>query len=62
MNIKLNMSTFMLILDTLYGSLSLADGGRLFKYTRDQRELVFRELEKSLQEVKLTVEVTQNEN
>ena len=57
MNIKMSLSAFMVVLDTLYGSTAVKDNGQLFRYSYEQRETVFRALEETLKSISVNVEV-----
>jgi len=54
---KISLSDLNVIVDTLLGSTSIADGGRLFKYTADTRRGVSKKLIEKMSEVNLDIEV-----
>jgi hypothetical protein len=41
---KISLSDFLVLIDTLGGSLSISDGGNLFKYSKGTREALWQAL------------------
>ena len=56
---KISMSVLVVALDTLVGSLSIVDGGRLFKFDKETREKAMAVFVKIINEINADVEVTQ---
>lgn len=53
---KLSITAMNVIVDTMYGSLSIKDGGRLFKYGQQTREEVAKKLAEELNNMFVTIE------
>lgn len=57
MSVRISAAEMMLIVDTLRGSLNIADaGGAIFTYTRDSREALKDNLMRQLEVIPLTTE------
>ena len=54
---KISLGDLNVMLDTLLGSTSIVDGGKLFKYTADTRKGVSKKLIEKMSEVDLDIEI-----
>jgi hypothetical protein len=56
---KIDLADLTVIVDTLGGSLSLAEGGTLFKYTTEARKHTLEKLLQQMHRVSLTLETSE---
>lgn len=56
MKIKMKLGMILVIMDTLFSSASIKDGGQVFGYNSDARMAAFRYLESAIKDIDFTLE------